>query len=77
MLGEHLPCTQEDAGSIPVGSKRGIDVRTISCDDAINEISEILIQASGEWITEIYNKVSDKKAVYEGDSIMVVMEEGG
>jgi hypothetical protein len=46
--------------------------RTIGCDDAINEIAEILIQADGEWITEIYNKVSGKKATYDGDNLITV-----
>ena len=46
--------------------------RIIGCDDAINEIAEILTQASGEWITEIYNQVSGKKATYDGDNLITV-----
>ena len=49
--------------------------RVISCGDAINEISEILVQANAEWITEIYNRVSSSKAHYEGDNLITVIEE--
>jgi len=48
--------------------------RIIGCDDAINEIAELLIEASGEWITEIYNKVSGKNAVYKGDNLIKITE---
>jgi len=51
------------------------ETRTISCDEAIIEGTEILIQCSGEWIAEIYNKVSGKTAIYENDSLITVIEE--
>lgn len=49
--------------------------RVISCDEAIIEISELLIQSSAEWITEIYNRVANGKAHYEGDNLITVIEE--
>ncbi len=49
--------------------------RVIGCDEAISEISEILVRASGEWIAEIYNKVSRDKAHYEGDNLITIIEE--
>lgn len=44
----------------------------ISCDEAINEIAEILAEADGEWIAEIYEKISSKPARYDGDSLIIV-----
>ncbi len=49
--------------------------RVISCDEAIIEISGLLVQASPEWITEIYNRVATGKAHYEGDNLITVIEE--
>jgi hypothetical protein len=60
-----------DIFTIPATSKEksaGRDVhivRVMTCDEAINDIAEILIGASGEWIAEIYTKVSGRKATYK------------
>jgi len=43
--------------------------KIMTCDEAINDITEILVGASGEWIAEIYTKVSGKKATYEKDFV--------
>ncbi len=45
--------------------------RVIGTDDAINEISEILIKSSGEWLAIIYKYVSGKRAIYENGKIIV------
>jgi len=40
-------------------------MRTISCDEAISEISEVLACCcDGEWIAEIYTKVVAHPAEY-------------
>lgn len=50
--------------------------RIITCDEAINEITDFLIEASGEWIAEIYTQLSgNKKATYEGDSFISITAE--
>jgi len=49
--------------------------KTISCADAINEIAETLIEADGEFITNIYNQVCTGEAEYEGDNLIKVRRE--
>jgi len=55
--------------------KKPAKTRTIGCDEAISEIAEILTQNSGEWIADIYHKVSGKTAVYEEDNITITDKE--
>lgn len=48
-------------------------MRTISSDEAIEEISEVLAgSSSGEWIAEIYTHVVAHPANYIGDSFIEV-----
>lgn len=44
----------------------------IDCADAINEISECLVECSGEFITEIYNQVFTVGAEYIGDNLIKI-----
>jgi hypothetical protein len=41
----------------------------ISCDEAINEIAEVLCGMSGESINEIYTKIV-KRSKYLGDNLI-------
>ncbi len=48
--------------------------KILTVDEAINEIAEILVTASGEWVAEIYEKVSGRTTHYEGTSIIITDE---
>lgn len=47
-------------------------VTRITCDEAIENISEILSEASGEFIAEIVRRVCGLDVEYEGDSELVI-----
>ncbi len=49
-------------------------MRTIDCDEAIQEIAGLLAEAEGEFIAEIYSQVSSRDATYTEDSIIEVEE---
>ena len=42
---------------------------TLSSDEVIHEIAEVLAQGDGEWIEQIANMVLAVPVVYKGDSI--------
>jgi len=48
--------------------------RTMTCDEAIEEIKEVLAQTTGEYIAEIYEKVTGKVMEYKDDCLLVVTE---
>ena len=43
--------------------------RTLSADDVVNEIAEVLREGDGDFIQEIANKVLVPEVTYVGDSI--------
>ena len=47
-------------------------MRQISLDEAINEIKEVLCEADGVFIEDIYNRVTGKDADYQGDSLIII-----
>jgi hypothetical protein len=50
--------------------------KTISCDDTIREISEMLAEADGEYIAKVYTDLSgNKEAEYIGDSLITIFQE--
>lgn len=51
------------------------DEITLDCGEAINEISDFLIEADGELIVKIYNQVSTKRATYMGDNLISVEQD--
>lgn len=51
-------------------------IHVISCDEAINEIAELLREADGAYVAKIYTDLSgNKKARYVGDSLISVATE--
>jgi hypothetical protein len=42
--------------------------RTLTIDELISEIAEVLRQGDGEFITDIANRVLVPKITYDGDS---------
>ena len=49
------------------------DDKIIACDEAINQISEVLCDASGEFISEIFSRVV-KDSIYVGDNLIKIKE---
>ena len=43
--------------------------RTLTSDELINKIAEVLRQGDGEFITTIANRVLVQKITYDGDSM--------
>lgn len=43
--------------------------RTLTCDEVINEIAEVLRQGDGEFIERIANMVLVPDVKYDGDSL--------
>jgi len=43
--------------------------RTLTADEIIHEISEVLAQGDGEFIEKIANQVLVPKVTYDGDSL--------
>lgn len=44
----------------------------LDCGEVVNEIIDYLIEADGEFITKIYNQISNKKATYMGDNLISI-----
>jgi hypothetical protein len=45
--------------------------KTLTADEVINEIADVLRESDGEFITEIANRVLSHKIVYKDDSLFV------
>jgi hypothetical protein len=50
--------------------------RTLTSDELIHEISEVLAQGDGDFVAEIANKVLVPTVTYDGDSLFTQEVDG-